>query len=337
MSQPPSQPYPGEPGPEGGYQPPAAPGSYPPPGQQSYPPPATPGSYPPPGQESYPPPPGGQGAYPPPPDSYPPAGGQGAYPPPPGSYPPPGSPGAYPPPPGSYQPPAPDQGSYPPPADQGFYPPPGAGYPGQGAPQYGTGPVPKKKSSALKIVLIVVGVIALLCVTGSVVIFFAAKDKVTEVIDASKITVVEPETLGGRPKASDPSLQGTADGLNGSMSNIPGATGSVGAIYGDPQNQDIVMVAAASSINGSAEDHFKDLNASSGGLGGITIDNLTDTDPGPLGGIAKCGDTNNAGVPMAICLWSDNGSVGLLAMLFKEKADLEKEFITMRSEVEKKS
>jgi hypothetical protein len=40
---------------------------------------------------------------------------------------------------------------------------------------------------------------------------------------------------------------------------------------------------------------------------------------------------------MAVCLWSDNGSVGMLAMLFKQKADLEKEFVTLRGEVEKKS
>jgi hypothetical protein len=296
MSQPPYQPYPGDPGPEGGYQPPA-PGSYQPPAAPgSYPPPV---SYPPP--SSYPPP--DQGAYPPP--------GQGSYP-----------PGSYPPPPGS---------------DQGAYPPPGPGYPGQGAPQYGMGPAPKKKSSALKIVLIVVGVIALLCIAGGVVAFVAAKDKVEQVVDATKITVVEPETLGGRPKADDPTLQSSVAGLDGIMSNIPGATGSVGGIYGDPQEQDVVMVAAASSINGSAQDRFDEFSTGLGGSGGIKIDNLTDTEPGPLGGIAKCGDTNTSGVPMAVCVWSDNGSVGMLAMMFKEKADLEKEFVALRGEVEKKS
>ena len=63
---------------------------------------------------------------------------------------------------------------------------------------------------------------------------------------------------------------------------------------------------------------------------------LTDTDPGPLGGIAKCGDTESSGVPMALCVWSDNGSIGMFAMLFKNRADLEKEFITLRGEVEKR-
>jgi hypothetical protein len=198
-------------------------------------------------------------------------------------------------------------------------------------------PAPKKKSSALKIVLIVVGVVALLCVAGGVVAFVAAKDKVEQVVDAAKITVVEPATLGGRPKATDPTLQSSVSGLDGAMSNVPGATGSVGAIYGDLQNQDIVMVAAASSINGSAQDRFDQFSTGLSGAGGIKIDNLTDTDPGPLGGIAKCGDTQTGGIPMAVCVWSDNGSVGMLAMMFKEKADLEKEFVTLRGEIEKKS
>jgi len=290
MSQPPYQPYPGEPGPEGGYQPPAAPGSYPPPGSQ-------------------------------PPGSYPQSGSQppGAYPP--GSVPPPG---AYPPPPG--------QGSYPPP-DQGSYPPPGY----QGAPQYGMGQPPQKKSSALKIVLIVVGVVALLCVAGGVVAFVAAKDKVEQVVDATKITVVEPETLGGRAKASDPTLQTSINGLDGIMSNMPGATSSVGGIYGDLQKQDVVMVAAASSISGSAQERFDAMTQGLGGSGGMKIDNFSDTEPGPLGGIAKCGDTDTAGVPMAVCVWSDNGSSGMLLMMFKQKAELEKEFVTLRGEVEKKA
>jgi hypothetical protein len=199
------------------------------------------------------------------------------------------------------------------------------------------GPAPKKKSSALKIVLVVVGIVALLCVAGGVVAFVVAGDKVKEVVDATKITVVEPETLGGRPKASDPALQSSISGLDGIMSDLPGATGSVGAIYGDPKEQDVVMVAAASSINGSAQDRFDQFSTGLGGAGGIKIDNLTDTEPGPLGGIAKCGDTNTAGVPMAVCIWSDNGSVGMLAMMFKEKADLESEFVSLRGEIEKKS
>ena len=71
--------------------------------------------------------------------------------------------------------------------------------------------------------------------------------------------------------------------------------------------------------------------------GGLELKNLAATDPGPLGGIAQCGDSKTAGVPMAICVWSDNGSIGMFAMLFKEKAALEKEFVAMRGQIEQKS
>ncbi|MEV4637064.1 hypothetical protein AB0J80_06895 [Actinoplanes sp. NPDC049548] len=311
MSQPPYQPYPGQPGPEqpgGGYQPPAAPGSYPP---GSYPPPA-------PGGGSYPPPAPGAGSYPPP------APGAGSYPPP--------APGA-----GSYPPPSSGAGAYPPPSSgAGAYPPPGDGsYPGGPAPQFGA-PAPQKKGSALKIVLIIFGVLALLCVGGTAVAYFAAKDKVKEVVDAAKISVVEPETLGGRPKATDPALQSSVDGLDSEMSKIPGATASVGAIYGDAKEQDIVMVAATSSISGTAQSRYDEFTEGLG-QGGIKLENLADTNPGPLGGIAKCGDSTTSGVPMAVCVWSDNGSVGMIAMLFKEKAALEKEFVGMRGQIEKKA
>ena len=131
-------------------------------------------------------------------------------------------------------------------------------------------------------------------------------------------------------------MQSSVTSLDGVMSNVPGATGSVGGIYGDPSKQDIVMVVAASSINGSAQSRYDEFSSGLTG-GGVKIENLADTDPGPLGGIAKCGDTDSSGVAMAICVWSDNGSTGMFAMLFKKKADLEKEFVALRGEVEHKS
>jgi hypothetical protein len=211
------------------------------------------------------------------------------------------------------------------------------GFPGQQPgmpPPYGA--PPRKKSSALKIILIVVGVIAVLCIGGGVVAFFAAKDKVSDVVDASRTRVVEPATLGGRPKVTDPTVSGSVSGLDSELAKVPGATGSVGALYGDPQKQDLVMVAAASSITGSAQSKYDDFTSGMS-ASGFPASNLKDTEPGPLGGIAKCGDGETAGVPMAVCVWSDNGSVGMLAMLFKKSANLEKEFVAMRGQIERKS
>jgi hypothetical protein len=215
--------------------------------------------------------------------------------------------------------------------------PPSAGQSAQygGAVQYGT-PPPVKKSSALKIVLIVAAVIAVLCVGGIGVAFFAAKDKVADVVDAAKISVVAPDTLAGREKVTDPTLTSSVSELDSALGKVPGATGSVGAVYGEAAEQDLVMIAAASTISGTAQGRFEEFTRGMG-EGGLDIKNLTDTTPGPLGGIARCGDSKVQNVPMAICVWSDNGSLGMIAMMFKEKADLEKEFVTMRGQIEQKS
>jgi hypothetical protein len=240
---------------------------------------------------------------------------------------------------------SPEQGGYqapPPPSGygaQGGYPAPeGGGYPPPGMPgqqPYGA-PPPKKKGGALKIVLIVVGVVLLVCVAGGIFVFVTSKDKVENVVAASKISVVEPTTLGGRQKVTDPQLQDSVDALDSSMKSIKGTTSSVGSIYGNLKKQDVVMIAAASTLTGTQQSRFDEFTK---GLteGGFSTNSLVDTDPGPLGGIAKCGDSSAAGVPTAVCVWSDQGSVGMVAMLFKKKAQLEKEFVALRGEIEKKA
>jgi hypothetical protein len=254
-------------------------------------------------------------------------------------YPPPGIPQQ----PAGYAPPPPPQYAVPPQYDAGSgqyrssaqYAPQQYGTPPQyGAPAPFQAP-PKKKSSVLKIVLITFTVIALLCVAGVGVTFFVARDKVSQLFDATKISVVEPATLGGREQISEPAIQASVAQLDTELSKVPGSTGSVAAAYGDVKKQDLVMVAAASSLSGSAESRFEEFTSGMD-KGGMQVSNLTDTDPGPLGGIAKCGDTGTSGVPMAICVWSDNGSIGMFAMLFKQKADLEKEFVALRGEVERR-
>jgi hypothetical protein len=312
MSQPPYPPNPQEPSSGGGYQPPQPP----PYGQPAY---GEPDGQPAPGQPSYGQPSYGQPSYGQPTSGQP-SYGQPSYGPPTSGQPSAGQP--------SYGPPSygqqPEYGQQP-------------GFPGQQPgmpPPYGA--PPRKKSSALKIILIVGGVIAVLCIGGGVVAFFAAKDKVSDVVDATRTRVVEPATLGGRPKVTDPTVSGSVSGLDSELAKVPGATGSVGALYGDTQKQDLVMVAAASSITGSAQSKY-DSFTSGMSASGFPASNLKDTAPGPLGGIAKCGDGEAAGVPMAVCVWSDNGSVGMLAMLFKKSADLEKEFVAMRGQIEQKS
>ncbi|MFJ8577744.1 hypothetical protein [Micromonospora sp. NPDC093277] len=241
-------------------------------------------------------------------------------------------PGSYPPPPqqpGGYQPPQ-QPGGYPQaPQQPGGYP--GAGQPGFGAP---TEP-PKKKSNVGKILLIVLAVVVVLCVGGGVALYFAGKDAVNEVVDASKTRVVEPETLGGRAKSTDASLVSVVEEAKTEMkTTVPGATSIVGGVYGDPAKQDMLMVVGASALQ---VDPKKELDTGLSQLGGsLGVTEFRTIDAGPLGGDAKCGDGKSSGVDMGICAWSDRGSFGMFILYFKSSADLEKQFATLRAEVEKK-
>jgi hypothetical protein len=232
---------------------------------------------------------------------------------------------------GAGYPPPPPYGGQSAPPPPGF-PPPGGdpGFPGAFPPPA------KKKSKALKIVLISLAVVLLLCIGGTVAVFYAAKDEVAGVLDATKITVVEPATLGGRPKLTDPQFAGAIAGLKSELAKAPGTSSTVGALYGDPAKKDLVMVAGASA---PVLDPAKQLDDTLKGAssGGLTLTDIAPVEPGPLGGTAKCGNGSAAGTPLAVCAWADNGSVGMIAVYFKTVDQIKGEFVALRGEIEQKA
>ncbi|MEV1330558.1 hypothetical protein AB0J20_13385 [Micromonospora costi] len=298
--------YPGQqggyPGQQGGY--PGQQGGYP--GQQ--------GGHP--GQQGYP----GQqgGGYPGQQSGYP---GQQQ----PAGYPVPQQPGGYP---GSQQQP----GDYPPVPQSGGFPPPQSGQP------FGD-PVaapPPKKSKAGRIVLIVVAAVLVLCLGGGAAIWFAVKDEVGEGVDAARTRVEAPATLAGRPKITDPGLQALTDQMVSQMKKTAqGETGTVGAFYGDPAKQDLVVAIA---ISGLMADPTRELDQTVGELAKeLGVGEMASVEPGPLGGEARCGDGKAEDAPMAVCAWADRGSVGVIMVYFKSAEEIQADFVTMRGEIEKRS
>ncbi|WP_327042997.1 hypothetical protein OG400_14640 [Micromonospora ureilytica] len=221
-----------------------------------------------------------------------------------------------------------------PPAQPGFPP----AQPGQpyGDPNLVGGPPPAKKSNVGKIVLIVLAVVLVLCVGGVAITWFAVKDDVGAVVDASKTRVVAPATLAGRPKLTNPELQTAADqAVNEMKSGAQNQTSTVAAFYGDPTKRDLVMIAAVSAL---LTDPKKDLDAYVDGLSKqLTVDKMTAVDAGPLGGEARCGDGTAETVPLGICVWADRGSLGMVVMYFKSADQAKAEFTTIRGQVEQQS
>ncbi|MDG4837487.1 hypothetical protein O7631_13255 [Micromonospora sp. WMMD967] len=227
-------------------------------------------------------------------------------------------------------------GGWPPPQQQGFPP----AQPGQqpyGDPHQFAGPPPaKKKSNVGKIVLIVLAVLLVCCLGGAVAIWFTVKDDVGEVVDATKTRLVAPATLAGRPKITEPELQAAADQMITEMkAEVQNETSTVGAFYGDPDKQDLVMIVGASGL---LTDPKKELDDAINGLSTeLTLTNLATVDPGPLGGDAKCGDGKAESVPLGVCVWADRGSLGMVVIYYKTAEQTKAEFVTIRGQVEQRS
>ncbi len=260
----------------------------------------------------------------------------------------------------SYGQPYPGQpAGYPPPTPYGAQPTyqaPGIAGPGGPGQQFpGAYPPPPKKSNAVKIVLIAVAVVLVLCIGGVVAVVMATKDVVDGAVQAARssanptvttaapdtapekvatITLADPAKLGGRPKITDPQFADAAKTLKDALAEAPGATDSVGGLWGQPADLDIVMVAAATAPITHPE---RELNSTvmGVGVGGLKLTGLTRVDPGPLGGSAKCGNSNADGVKLAVCVWADNGSVGMIAWYFKSVDKVKGEFVKLRGQIEK--
>ncbi|MER5703234.1 hypothetical protein ABT023_14995 [Micromonospora sp. NPDC002296] len=222
-------------------------------------------------------------------------------------------------------------GEQPAPQQGGGHPPAGQPY---GAP--GAAPLPPapKKSKTGKIVLIVLAVVLVLCCGGGAITWFAVKDDVSDAVEATNTRVTAPATLAGRPKATQPELQAAVDTMIAQMkSTVQNETSTAGAFYGDMAKKNLVMIAAASGL---LADPKKELDAAFTSTD-LTMSNVAAVDPGPLGGEARCGDSESEGTKLGICAWADKGSLGMIVMYFKTGAQAKAEFVTMRGQIEQRS
>ncbi|MER6595696.1 hypothetical protein ABT214_28350, partial [Micromonospora purpureochromogenes] len=232
-----------------------------------------------------------------------------------------------------------------------------------GAPAYGLPPAPPAKKSRLGLILsLVLAGLLVLCAGGGGLAYVALSDddpdpkassspgvsaaptsaaaepspSEEEVEPAPNIRLVTPKTLAGRPKNTEPQLRRIADEMVRDMkSGVRNETGAVGAFYGSAGKRNLVMVAGAS---GPVLFPEKELDDAVAGLSSsLAVTKMSTVNPGPLGGVAKCGAGKSSGIALGVCTWADEGSVGLIVMFFSSAAKAKAEFATIRGQVEKRS
>jgi hypothetical protein len=264
-----------------------------------------------------------------------------------------------------YGPPGDQQyGQAPPPYGQPDYAQQGYGQPGYPP----AGPPPKKKSKALPIILVAVGIVLVLCIGGITAVVLVGKDKVDDVKKAidtaasatptvpsgpgtpeattttppaqapvANVKITEPKTLGGRPKINDPSLTATTKTMTSELlDEYPDATSSFGAFYGVPAKKTLVM---ALGVEAPIPDPALEVTKNFAGMGlsGTQIKNIVPASTGSLGGTAKCGSSQTNGVSLAVCSWADDGSSGMIVFYYKSVTKAKAEFPALRAQIEKKS
>ncbi|GAA4594255.1 hypothetical protein GCM10023194_60610 [Planotetraspora phitsanulokensis] len=185
---------------------------------------------------------------------------------------------------------------------------------------------PSKRHDFSRIVLIVLAGLAV--VVGVAVV---VKDRIQGSV---RTHVVEPKTLDGRTKIENEDFRALADQWAVDLKKeIPEATGVFSAFYGD-------LTSLISVVGVSA--HITDQDAKARQLitsmasDGLKITDMKSVDPGPLGGIAKCGDTTVAGFQGGVCTWADNDTMGMIFTYLKSGEQAAAEFVKLRGEIERR-
>lgn len=254
-----------------------------------------------------------------------------------GTPPVPYQPGSYQP--GSYQPP--QQPPYAPPPAYPPYPPDSyqpQGYPPQGYQPQGyqpptayppTPPVPppRKRHTALKIILGVLAGLLVLCGVGG---YLVARPIISEY----PATLSAPDSVAGLQKLTDPQFQQLSDEMTSSLKSDIKASSAIGAFYapnGDKTHAVLVAGAATLILNPGTQlkGAFQGLASSD-----LSVSNIGSVDPGSMGGKAECGQAESSGIPIGVCAWVDHGAVGMVIAFSHTPAETADLMRTIRPQVE---
>jgi hypothetical protein len=141
--------------------------------------------------------------------------------------------------------------------------------------------------------------------------------------------IILPATVAGMTKLDDPQLTKTADETATKLKSATNAESAVAGYYapnGDV-TRTVALVGVATRVNNP------DAELRSAFSSTLTVSDVRDVDPGPLGGIMRCGNTSTGGTALAVCGWADGGSLAIGIFLNRSLTDSAELFRQIRGEV----
>ncbi|WP_067477371.1 hypothetical protein [Actinomadura hibisca] len=206
------------------------------------------------------------------------------------------------------------QGPYGPPPGGPYGPPPGP--PGPGAPYgqspYGGPPPGPPKSRAGLVIGLVIGALALIVVAGIVVVVLARAG------GGDEYTITTPATVAGRQRdtSTESRLSTQMSSLRSQLESQSGGKidSFVSAFYKDASGgTSLTVPQGVMFVGGTGEmgdpDAFVRGFREAGQKAGSVV---TETEPGPHGGKAACGQVSGSGVTISQCAWATRSSFGVV-------------------------
>jgi hypothetical protein len=189
---------------------------------------------------------------------------------------------------------------------------------------------PRKKRTALKVVLGVLAVLLVLCGVGG---FIFAKP----ILDEYPATVTAGDSIAGFAKSTNAELMALGEQMNSELKQDSKLDSTAAGVYhrsGDPQRK-IVMVIAGTGLLLAPETELKTAFESLD-TGGLTVTGAKAVDPGKLGGTAKCGSATTSGVKLTVCGWADHGSLGIVMFFDRGTSEGAKLLLDFRKEIQQR-
>jgi hypothetical protein len=148
------------------------------------------------------------------------------------------------------------------------------------------------------------------------------------------IRIKEPKTLNGHAKIKAKELESLTTDLEKEVEGYPGANNAFGAVYGDLSDKVMIAVLAAEVDVDDPQRMLDTLFQSFSGESQLI--GVTPASTGSLGGVAQCGSAVVGSEDVAICGWSDEGSIGMILYFYETAVDVKGDFPGMREEIETK-
>lgn len=142
-------------------------------------------------------------------------------------------------------------------------------------------------------------------------------------------TIVLPDQVAGLTKLDNPQLQETADSTATQLKTATNADSAVAGFYGP--NGDVTRAVGIVGATTRISDPESELDAAFDSY--LNVSDIRELEPGPLGGVVKCGNTSSQGVSITVCGWADEGSLALGIFFNRSLTDSGTLFKQIRSEI----